>query len=56
MNNTGTRVKIYSCGVVINSHCLWIPASPDTVVFDSKCKFGLMEIKCAHSEREKKAI
>lgn len=51
MKNCGKPVKLYSCGVVINSKYPWAASSPDRIVFDSRTGFGLVEIKCAHSKR-----
>lgn len=55
VRSIGHSVYVEHCGIVVAPSVCWLGVSPDRKIYDesAKDKYGLMEIKCPYSYREK---
>lgn len=55
MQAMGHEVTVSNCGLLVNPAFPWLGASPDRIVYDpAESSYGVVEIKCPHSLRNKK--
>lgn len=55
LQNMGHDVTVAHCGLLVNPAFPWLGASPDRLVYDpAEGSYGVLEIKCPYSLREKK--
>lgn len=50
------NISYYKCGFIIHPYAPHLGASPDGIVFQSECGYGVLEVKCPYSKKFNTAV